>query len=125
MPVSELDQFIASNIQTVEEVEILSLLSRSPETYWSADAIAQHLGLKPELVAGRARELERRRLVKAGESGPVFRYGPADDALRRMVERLVVEYRERRIGVINAIYSANLTRLRSFADSFKLGGGNT
>ena len=125
MPVSELEQFIASNIQTVEEVEILSLLSRSPETFWSTDAIAQHLGLKPDLVAARTRDLQRRRLVKGGDSGPVFRYGPADENLRLMVERLIVEYRERRIGVINAIYSANLTRLRSFADSFKLGGGNS
>ncbi|HEX6177278.1 MAG TPA: hypothetical protein VF057_02885, partial [Thermoanaerobaculia bacterium] len=84
MPVSELDQFIAANIQTVEEVEILALLSRSPETFWSADAIAQHLGLKPDLVSARTRDLERRRLVKSGDSGPVFRYGPADETLRKM-----------------------------------------
>lgn len=124
MAVTELEQFIAANIHAVEEVEILALLSRSPDTYWNVEAVAQHLGLKPEVVGARCRELERRQLVTSGESGPVFRFAPGDEWLRRMSEKLVTEYRDRRIGVINAIYSANLTRLRSFADAFKLGGGN-
>ncbi len=123
MPVADLEQFIAANIHTVEEVEILTLLVRSPETFWSADAIAQHLGLKPDLVGARCRDLERRGLLKSGESGPVFRFAPISDETRDMVNELVTAYRDRRISVINAIYSANLTRLRSFADAFKLGGG--
>ena len=119
----ELDQFIASNIHTVEEVEILALLSRSPDTFWSADAVAQRLSLKPDLVAARCRDLQRRGLLRAGESGPVYRFAPADDKVRQQVLELVDAYNDRRISVINSIYSANLTRLRSFADAFKLGGG--
>ncbi|HUP50536.1 MAG TPA: hypothetical protein VNA04_17305 [Thermoanaerobaculia bacterium] len=119
----ELDQFIASNIHTVEEVEILALLSRSPETFWSADAMAQHLSLRPEVAAARSRDLDRRGLLRTGESGPVYRFAPANDRIRKQVLELVEAYRDRRISVINSIYSANLTRLRSFADAFKLGGG--
>lgn len=120
---AELEQFIATNIHSVEEVEILTLLSRSPETFWSADAMAQQLGIKPDIVASRARELVRRGLLRAGDSGPVFRYAPPNETLKQQVDVLIAAYRDRRVTVINAIYSANLTRLRSFADAFKLGGG--
>jgi hypothetical protein len=120
---AELEQFIATNIHSVEEVEILALLSRSPETFWSAEAMSQQLGLKPDVAAARSRDLVRRGLLKAGESGPVFRFAPNSDELKEGVTSLLETYRDRRISVINAIYSANLTRLRSFADAFKLGGG--
>lgn len=122
MVVSPLEQFIASSIRTVEDVEILALLSRSPDTFWTADAIAQHLTLKPESVANSCRELVGRGLLATGGSGPAFRFAPADEQRREDVLSLVAAYRDRRVGVINAIYSANLTRLRSFADAFKLGG---
>ena len=122
MAEQDLDQFIASTIHSVEEVEILTVLSRSPETFWSADALAQHLGLKPDVVAARSRDLERRGLIKSGESGPVYRFAPANEAMVEQVKTLVDAYRDRRVSVINSIYSANLTRLRSFADAFKLGG---
>lgn len=118
-----LNQFIATNIHSVEEMEIINLLSRSPETFWSAEAIATQLGLNPELAAIKARDLVRRGILEAGESGPVFRYWPASAATKGNLAALLASYRDHRISVINAIYSANLTRLRSFADAFKLGGG--
>ncbi|HUP46933.1 MAG TPA: hypothetical protein VM779_15610 [Thermoanaerobaculia bacterium] len=120
---AELEQFIATNIHSVEEVEILTLLSRSPDTYWSADAMGQQLGIKAEVVGARARELLRRGLLAVGESGSVYRYAPTDEKTKEQVTVLTDTYRDRRITVINAIYTANLTRLRSFADAFKLGGG--
>ena len=119
---SELEQFIASNIHSVEEVEILALLNRSPETFWSADAMSQQLGIKSDVVAARARDLVRRGLLRAAESGPAFRFAPSDDT-KESIQMLLDTYRDRRVTVINAIYSANLTRLRSFAEAFKLGGG--
>jgi hypothetical protein len=124
MPEPALDAFIAARIHTVEEVEILSLLNRSPETFWSADAIGQQLNLKPDVVGARCRDLVRRGLLIAAESGPAYRYGPADDDTRQNVVTLLNAYRDHRISVINTIYSANLTRLRSFANAFKLGGGS-
>lgn len=118
-----LNQFIATNIHSVEEVEIVSLLSRSPDTFWSAEAVGSQLGLNPEAVASKARDLVRRGILAAGDSGPVFRFAPSNEAAREQIAALLALYREHRISVINAIYSANLTRLRSFADAFKLGGG--
>jgi hypothetical protein len=116
----DLEQFIANNIQSVEELEILLLLHRSPETFWAVEAISQHLGIKPELVSSRAHELERKGLLKAGESGPIFRFDNAEPDAVATVSELDIAYRDRRISVLNAIYSANLTRLRTFADAFKL-----
>lgn len=123
MLTAALNQFIATHIHSVEEVEIVNLLTRSPDTFWSAEAIASHLGLNQDTVANKARDLVRRGILAAGESGPVFRYAPSTPAALESVVALLAMYRDHRISVINAIYSANLTRLRSFADAFKLGGG--
>ncbi|HVS31087.1 MAG TPA: hypothetical protein VMS98_06505 [Thermoanaerobaculia bacterium] len=117
-----LEQFIAEKIHSIEEVEILALLFRSPDTYWTATAMAQHLGLKEETVAAKVRDLERRGLAESGQTSGSFRFGTESEELKRDVAMLVEAYRDQRVTVINTVYSANLTRLRSFADAFKLGG---
>ena len=117
-----LEQFIAEKIHSIEEVEILALLFRSPDTYWTTTAMAQHLNLKEEVASAKVRDLERRGLVVSGQTGGNFRFAAASDDLKRDVGMLVDAYRDQRVTVINAVYSANLTRLRSFADAFKLGG---
>ena len=119
---AKLEQFIAEKIHSIEEVEILALLFRSPETYWTTTAIAQHLSLKEEAVAAKVRDLERRGLVLSGQTGGSYRFAAGSEDLRRDVAMLIDAYRDQRVTVINAVYSANLTRLRSFADAFKLGG---
>jgi hypothetical protein len=118
----KLEQFIAEKIHSIEEVEILALLFRSPDTYWTTTAISQHLSLKEEVVATKVRDLERRGLVLRGQTGGNFRFAGGSEDLKRDVAMLVDAYRDQRVTVINAVYSANLTRLRSFADAFKLGG---
>ena len=54
----ELRQFIAdSNIDSVESIEILLLLRRS-EAYWSAEAVAQQLGIGRQPAAQKLAALQ-------------------------------------------------------------------
>ncbi|HXG58151.1 MAG TPA: hypothetical protein VNL91_03940 [Thermoanaerobaculia bacterium] len=117
----DVEQFICNYITSVEQLEILLLLFRSPDTYWSPDALGHQLSLPADLVAARVAELRHHGLVREGQSGSVYRFDPADPEVRRKVQLVGDVYRERRISVINAIYSANLTRLRTFADAFRIG----
>lgn len=118
---TEIEQFISNHISSVEQLEVLLLLFRSPDTYWGVDAIGHQLSLPLDIVGSRVRELRRTGLVREGQTGAVYRFDAADPERVRMVELIAREYREKRIAVINAIYSANLTRLRTFADAFKIG----
>jgi predicted ArsR family transcriptional regulator len=117
-----IDQFIAQHIRSVEQLEILLLLQRSPDTYWTAAALAQHLGIAASLADNQVKALVRDGLAHEGASGPQYRYDAGNAERAQMVVQLAAAYRERRISVINAIYEANLTRLRTFADAFKFGG---
>ena len=104
----------------MEHLEVLLLLYRSPDTYWSADAIATQLALKRETADARVRDLGRSHLAQPSTSAAAWRFQSPDEPTSRIVAQLADMYRDRRISVVNAIYSANLTRLRTFADAFRL-----
>lgn len=118
---SQMETFLANHVRTVEQLEILLLLHRSPDTYWTAEALAQHLGLAKNIAEARVMELARSGLAKEGASGPQFRFHSADADTVRIVGDIATAYRDKRIAVINAIYAANLTRLKTFSDAFKFG----
>ena len=116
------DQFVAQHVRSVEQLEILLLLHRSPDTYWTAAALAQHLGIAATVADLQVKALVRDGLSREGASGPQYRYDGSNPDRAQMVGQLAAAYRDRRISVINAIYEANLTRLRTLADAFKFGG---
>jgi len=116
----ELRQFIAdSNIDSVESLEILLLLRRS-EAYWSAEAVAQQLGIGRQPAAQKLAALAKAQLLVIGGDTGAYRYAPRAERLRAAADELAAAYDEQRIPVINAIYSANLERLRAFSDAFRL-----
>lgn len=118
----EIEKLIAAHLTSVEQVEVLLLLRRSPDTFWSVEAIAGQLFIAEPIADRAARELVRAGWVEEGTSGRVFRFSAAEEG-RRKIDALAAEYRDRRLEVINAVFSANLNRLRSFADAFRIGGG--
>jgi hypothetical protein len=50
---------------------------------------------------------------------PTYRYAPPPE-LHRSIAGLVETYRERRVSVINLVYSRPSDAIRSFADAFRL-----
>lgn len=116
-----LETFIANVLSSIEHAEVLLLLHRSPETYWAVDAIAQQLGLPPDVVQTRIHDLRKHALLAEGSTG-AYRFSARDGEPARLVRELSDCYREQRVQVVNAIFSAKLTKLRNFADAFRLGG---
>jgi hypothetical protein len=115
----EVQQLIGDCIDSVEAVEILLLLRRS-EAYWTSDAVATQLGMKPQLAAAKLRALTDGKLLVVGSGSGAFRYAPPTPEARQAIDLLAAAYADQRIHVINAIYSANLEKLRAFSDAFKL-----
>ena len=115
-----LRNLIASSIDSIEGLEILLLLRRSPHAFWATRAIAEQLGITPEIVSTKLDLLRRAGLVSVGEETGAFRYAPHSVELAASLGELEKAYNERRASVVNTIFSANLERLRAFSDAFKV-----
>lgn len=117
----EFCRFLQTTIPAVEAAELLFIFLRDPGRAWSvAEAIK---ALTPGIVLGEseaAQHIERLRgslLITEGEG---LRYQPATvqlDEHARMLERL---YRERPVTLIRVIYGLRDSKIRSFADAFRL-----
>ena len=116
-PVQDL---IRRNIDSVDTLELLLLLRRSPDSYWSADAAEQHLGLRQGAAKQRLDALVAGSLARRGSETGAYRYAAVDEQMRESVDQLADPYANQRVSVINLIYSSNLDRLRAFSNAFRL-----
>lgn len=110
----------ALGIDSVECIELLLLLRRSPETYWRAHAAAQQLGIAEGVTELKLANLMGAGAIIRGEETLAYRYAPKTADIRARVDAIADAYANRRSEMINTIYSANLQKLRAFAEAFKL-----
>lgn len=116
----EARRLLVESIGSVELLEVLLLLGRSPDTFWTAEAVAQRLGMNNDVVKKALQSLTTEKFVSLARDTVAYRYDPGDERRRKAVAALADDYAKQRVNVINTIYSANLERLRAFSDSFKL-----
>ena len=115
---NELQHFIARYIVSIEKLEILLLLSGSPEKFWTIDEVFQKIQSSHTSVGQRLRELcSEGFLVSEGDR---YRYKPKTEDLARSTDELRGIYRTRRLKVIEAVFSKSTEQLRKFSDAFRL-----
>lgn len=117
----ELKHFIAESIGSVEQLEILLHLFGIAPQGATAESIAKDLYLAPESVQRRLEEFYDRRLVArtGGGESAAYTFQPADKRYEPIVRDLALMYKERRVAVINAIFSTPQDHIRTFSDAFK------
>jgi hypothetical protein len=119
-------RFLQTTIPAVDAAELLLLLRRTPDTWWSSAGLAAELRPSvPIADAEAARYLEAfqaRGLLAAQEDARV-RYRPASDELRMYGDMLALAYKERPVTLIRMIYALRDSRIQTFADAFKLRRG--
>lgn len=115
----DLQRFIARHIQSVEKLEILLLFYRDPARSWPPSEIYQQIQSSPTSVNQKLDELVSEGFV-AREKDGTFRFQPKSPALGTQVGSLNTAYRERRIKVIESIFSKTTEELRAFSNAFKL-----
>ena len=121
----EFCRFLQTSIPSVDSAELLLLLARDPSRWWSAADIASALKPAPLTEADVTRTLETllaRGLVAQGADRRV-QYHPANDELDGYVKTLGQAYSERPVTLIRVIYALRDSKIRSFADAFKLRKG--
>lgn len=116
----EIKDFIVKHINSVEQLEILLLLQGSPAREWSARDVAQELRSDTHSVAARLADLHARGFLRCQEaSAPGYGFNP-DGQQAQLVAKLASVYAQRRMAVINLIFSKPIDKIRVFADAFNL-----
>jgi hypothetical protein len=117
----ELDKFIAAEIQSVEQLEILFLLSGNPHKWWTARAVYEVVKSSLASVQDRLTEMVERGLLKE-ESGKdkTYQFAPRDEGIWKVVSELRDAYKERSVKVVQAIYSKPPDPVEEFARAFRL-----
>ncbi|WNG32920.1 hypothetical protein F0U61_04295 [Archangium violaceum] len=114
-------RLIAENIDSVEQLEILLLLFQHPQRTWNAESVARELRVSALSAGERLEDLNYDGLVaRVDGSAGEYRYGPETPALDEAVRGLATAYAERRVTVINLIFSKPVDKIRTFADAFRL-----
>jgi hypothetical protein len=117
---ADIKQFIADNIDTVAQLELLLLLRNAPARAWSAEEAGAALYAAANVIALQLADLRSKKLLAAGPQEQTFTYQPETAELSQLVDRLAEMYRERRVAVITAVYTKPVDKIRSFADAFRL-----
>jgi predicted transcriptional regulator len=105
----------------LEQLEILLLLSSSPEQARTVEEIYAQIRSNQQSIARRLQQLVAQGLVRvANESAPSYRYAPATPEMAEAVQELAVVYKEHRVGVIEHIFSEPPSPIQGFADAFRL-----
>lgn len=113
--------FIAGQIDSVVQLEMLLLLHADAERAWSAADLAKELRIEPNWAGAQLTALAQRGLLGVVDAtGLTYRYGPNTPELATTVEGLAQAYADRRVTIISLIYSKPVDTLKSFADAFRL-----
>jgi predicted transcriptional regulator len=117
----EVEEFIFNYIDSLEQLEILLLLSSSPERIWSSEEVNERIKSSSSSIAQRLEKLTAHGLVRIRQQEPLqYQYEPNRPELATAVQNLAAAYKERRLKVVQCIFSKPLSSLRIFADSFKI-----
>jgi predicted ArsR family transcriptional regulator len=116
-------RFLSAHISSIEQLEVLVLLRTTASREWSAAEVSRELGSSVMSIQDRLGDLAARGILVVREAGPqlVYRYAPASDETRAIIDGLAQAYRERRLTVVNLIYSRPASDARVFSEAFFIG----
>jgi hypothetical protein len=119
LPPALLD-FISRYVHSVEQLEILLLVSRHPDTPWSPHAVYEKILSSPRSVERWLEELTRAGLLERVSQPEGHYRRNQDEQIGAQIKTLEEFYRTVPVRVIESIYRREATAAQSFADAFKI-----
>ncbi len=113
----EVKAFVLEHIDSIEQLEVLLCLFRQPQHEFTAEEVCAELRIGTGACVDRLKSLESHGLLEQAPSGG-FRFG-SDPERNRRVWALSQAYLERRVAMINLIFSKPTEKLRTFANAFR------
>ena len=115
----EVLEFISEHIISLEQLEMLLLLSSQPAKEWTLDSVFTEIQSSQASIAHRLQEFCDKGLLVKKQNG-LFQYAPRNESVAHAIHALSVAYKERRMKVIELIYRKPVDEVQSFADAFKI-----
>ena len=113
----DLVRFLEAQITSVEHLEVLLLVSSSPEHWWPVRAVNDLLRSNEESIRKRLSELYRAGLLEKEQSGESYRLKESPE-LQKFMERLKIAYKDFRVRVIETIYAPKSSPISEFSRAF-------
>jgi predicted transcriptional regulator len=123
---TEVKKMVAAHLATMDHVETLLALTRmAPAPVTTAD-LAREMKRPEALVAVALKDLVTSGLVMSSGSGAAerFHYEPRSEELRKATEELAEVYNTHPVTLIRTVYSRVPDPVTSFADAFRIRGGD-
>jgi hypothetical protein len=120
----DLKRFVVENINSVEQLEVLLLLYRAPDRWWTAEQVTAEIRTSLASARKRLDDLCSRNLLDVKLVQDVlFQYRPPNSEVARLVEKLAELYRQRMFGFIDLIYDRRRDAVRDLAEAFRIKKG--
>jgi hypothetical protein len=118
----EFCRFLQTTVPSVDAAEMLLVLARDPTRSWSPGelVIAMRPATITEADVARYVEIFQGRGLVTLTPEKRLQYQPAGPELAGHADTLAKAYRERPVTLIRVIYALRDSKIRSFADAFKL-----
>lgn len=116
----DVEQFILKYIDSVAQLEALLLLRRDQETLWNVEILAQRLYIGQQETKEILIRLHNDGLIAKRSKPRSYKFQPGSPELQQMTDRLADIYSRYLIPVTKLIHSKPKSRVREFADAFKL-----
>lgn len=114
-------RFIAANIDSAEQLEVLLLLHRHPGRGWRAHDVSREIFTVPAAATLRLESLVELGFLRSDAAAdPEYRYQPHSPELDAEVQALADAYRANRVGVLNLVFRRPPDPVRSFSDAFRI-----
>jgi hypothetical protein len=117
----ELERFIAVEINSLEQLEILLFISGNPHKWWTVQDVYNVVKSSLQSVAERLEQMVERGFLKKETDKEVrFQFAPGDETLWNLTSELRTAYKEKSVKVVQAIYSKPPDAVQEFAKAFRL-----
>ena len=110
---------LQEHIQSIAQMEVLLRLREQPTVAENVPELSKKLYTPENMTLSLLEGLTASGLVKRVEGpGAHYQYSPNSPELAQAVDQLADLYRQRRVTIINLIYSHPVKNLQDFADAF-------
>jgi hypothetical protein len=115
----QLDHFIAQEINSLEQLEILLFVSGNPHKWWTVQDVYNVVKSSLQSVGERLNEMVTRGFVRK-DTDERYQFAPQDENIWDLTSELRNAYKEKSVKVVQAIYSKPPDAVQEFAKAFRL-----
>jgi hypothetical protein len=115
---AEVQRFIAAEIQSVGQLEVLLLLRGAADKNWTSDEVARALVMQRPSVEAWLDTMAVRGLLAATDDA--YRFAPPSGEVERTIDELAESYARYRVAVIGVIFSRPSEGVTRFSEAFRI-----